>query len=193
MRCKGLTISLFLLGGILELGCERKHPNFTPPPLPQAQQTVIPANSELPPPPDIPAQPGQPAVELPAPRAEVPPPPVTPSQPPSRPRRNPAAPAVTEASPPSSSPAPPLRLGPMTTPEQERDLNGQIDQMLSNAEATLNTFQGRTLTRDQETAVAQVKSFIRQARESRTSDLPGARSLAQRAEILSRDLAASIR
>jgi hypothetical protein len=81
----------------------------------------------------------------------------------------------------------------MTTPEQERDLNGQIDQMLSNAEATLNTFQGRTLTRDQETAVAQVKSFIRQARESRTSDLPGARSLAQRAEILSRDLAASIR
>jgi hypothetical protein len=81
----------------------------------------------------------------------------------------------------------------MTTPEQERELNGQIDQMLSNAEATLNTLHSRPLTRDQEAAVAQVQSFIRQARESRKSDLPGARSLAQRAEILSRDLAASIR
>jgi hypothetical protein len=190
MRCHGWTISLFLVAGILELGCERKHPNFTPPPLPQPQQTVVPANPELPPPPDIPVQPGQPAVEFPSPRAEVPPPPVSPS----RPRRSPAASPAIETSPSNTgAPAPPLRLGPMTTPEQEHDLNGQIDQMLSNAEATLNTFQGRALTRDQETAVAQVKSFIRQARDRRKSDLPGARSLAQRAEILSRDLAASTR
>jgi len=81
----------------------------------------------------------------------------------------------------------------MATPEQERELNAQIDQSLSSAAAVLRGVQNRSLTREQESAVAQVQSFIRQAREIRVSDLPAARSLAQRAAILAGDLAASLR
>ena len=192
MRHSSWAISLLVSAGIIGTGCERKHANFSPPPLPQ--QTAVPA-PELPEPPAIEPEPGQSSMPLPAQPSEVPPPPAAPSPQP-RPRRNSTD---TRVQPPAAEvpapaqPAEPLRLGTLTTREQERDLNAQIDQSLNNAEASLRALQSRVLTKAQEGAVAQVRSFLRQAREMRNSDLVGARSLARRGEILAGDLAASLR
>jgi hypothetical protein len=195
MRHSSWAISLLVSAGIIGTGCEKKHLNFSPPPLPQPQQTSVPAPQELPEPPAIQPEPGQSVMPVPSQPPEVPPPPAAPSPQP-RPRRNSTD---TRVQPPAAEvPAPaqpsePLRLGTLTTPEQERDLNVQIDQSLNNAEANLRALQNRALTKDQEGAVAQVRNFLRQAREMRNSDLAGARSLARRGEILAGDLAASLR
>jgi hypothetical protein len=76
----------------------------------------------------------------------------------------------------------------MTTKEQERELNAQIDQAISGAEASLRAMGSHNLNREEEAAVAQVRSFVRQAMEARKTDPSAARSLAQRADILARDL-----
>ena len=193
MRPHAPTVSTFLVAAILELGCHNKHPNFIPPPAPQT--TAPPAPAELPQPPDVQVEPNQPAATLPAPSPEIPPPPAASSP---QPRSRRTAPSDTRTQPAAdisqpAQPAEPARLGTLTTPEQERLLNAQVDQALNNAEANLRGLQNRSLTKEQENALAQVESFMRQAKERRASDLPGARSLAQRAEILARDLAASLR
>jgi hypothetical protein len=195
MRSQARTISTFLVAAILELGCQNKHPNFIPPPAPQPQTTAAPGPAELPQPPDVQVEPNQPAAALPAPSPEIPPPPA-PSSPQPRSRRT--TPQDTRTQAPAeiaqpAQPAEPARLGTLTTPEQERSLNAQVDQALNNAEANLRSLQNRSLTKEQENARVQVESFMRQAKERRASDLSGARSLAQRAEILARDLAASLR
>jgi len=41
--------------------------------------------------------------------------------------------------------------------------------------------------------VEQIKNIMQQAQSSRSSDLPGAKSLAERAEVLAKDLAGSFR
>jgi outer membrane biosynthesis protein TonB len=196
MRRRRCTISVFLLAGVIAPACQKRHPNFAPPPAPQPQQNAITAPAELPQPPEVPPEPSQPVIPAPTLPPEVPPPPA-PATPQPRPRR--PAPSDTRTQPyPAEVPTPqqpaePPRLSTKTTPEQERDLNTQIDQSLNNAETSLRAIQNRTLGKEQQGAVAQVRSFIRQAREMRVSDLPAARSLAQRAEILARDLASSLR
>jgi hypothetical protein len=47
------------------------------------------------------------------------------------------------------------------------------------------------LNKDQQTEVEQIRNFMQQAQGIRASDLGGAKSLAERAEVLARDLAAS--
>ena len=195
MRRRRWNISVFLLAGIIVPACQKKHPNFTAPPPPQPQQ-IAPAPAEFPQPPEVAPEPNQTVMPAPSLPPEVPPPPA-PATPQPRARR--PAPSDTRAQPsPTEVPTPaqtaePPRLGTKTTPERERDLNTQIDQSLNNAETSLRAIQNRALSKDQEGVVAQVRSFIRQAREMRVSDLPAARSLAQRAEILAGDLAGSIR
>jgi hypothetical protein len=47
------------------------------------------------------------------------------------------------------------------------------------------------LTKDQQAEVEQIRSFMRQAHDTRGSDPAGAKSLAARAAVLARDLAAT--
>jgi hypothetical protein len=47
------------------------------------------------------------------------------------------------------------------------------------------------LNKDQRTEVEQIRSFMQQAQTARASDPAGAKSLAERAEVLARDLAAT--
>jgi hypothetical protein len=47
------------------------------------------------------------------------------------------------------------------------------------------------LNKDQQAEVDQIRNFIQQAETTRGSDPAGAKSLAERAEVLARDLAAS--
>jgi hypothetical protein len=49
------------------------------------------------------------------------------------------------------------------------------------------------LSKDQTAEVEQIKNFMQQAQDARASDPAGAKSLAERAEVLARDLAATFR
>src|SRR5271166_5177001 len=150
MRLHGWTILLLVVADILEAGCQKKRTSFTPPPAPTPQQSAVPATApeQLPQPPEIQPESVRPAVPVPGQASEIAPPPVPQvQQPQPRPRRSPtdsrAQPSASEAPAANPAPAEPLRLGPMTTPEQERDLNAQIDQALGSAEASLRTISGR--------------------------------------------------
>jgi hypothetical protein len=57
----------------------------------------------------------------------------------------------------------------------------------------LNSIAGRQLNKDQQAEVEQIRNFMQQAQGSRGSDPGGAKSLAERAEVLARDLAATFR
>jgi hypothetical protein len=50
----------------------------------------------------------------------------------------------------------------------------------------------RQLDKDQQAQVQQIRNFMQQAQSTRNSDPTGAKSLAERAEVLARDLAASL-
>ena len=85
------------------------------------------------------------------------------------------------------------RLGALLTPEQQRDQNVRIDRSLENAAKSLGAVEKRTLTSAQQAAVAQIHGFMAQAEQLRKTDLTGARSLAERAQLLARDLQNSLR
>jgi hypothetical protein len=84
-------------------------------------------------------------------------------------------------------------LGEVVTPDQQRQLNAAIDQSLSRAQTSLAAIVNRQLTKDQQGLVAQIRNIMQQAQAARSSDLPGAKSLAGRAEVLAKDLVESFR
>jgi hypothetical protein len=92
-----------------------------------------------------------------------------------------------------SPPNQPPRLGDVLTSEQERQYNAEIDQSLTRAQSSLGSIANRQLTKEQQAVVTQVQSFIQQAQTSRKTNLPAARSLAERADVLARDLVGSLR
>jgi outer membrane biosynthesis protein TonB len=160
-------------------------PPSSPPP--EATQSAQPA-PPAPTPPVPPATAAQPMPTAPAPPASSPP-----RRPPARPAtpQSPTPPAPAASPDPPASPAP--RLGDVLSADQQRQLNGAIDQSLTRAQGSLNAVGNRQLSKDQQAVVEQVRNFIQQAQKLRTSNLPAAKSLAERAEVLARDLAASLR
>jgi hypothetical protein len=68
-----------------------------------------------------------------------------------------------------------------------------IDQSLQHAEASLKSIGNRRLNNQQRASLGEARNFIRQAQATRSSDLPGARSLAERAEVLAGNLAGSLK
>ena len=115
----------------------------------------------------------------------------------SRPATGSPAPAPQSIAPQTAAPAPEPaapspKLGDVLTAAQQRQLNVAIDQSIGRAQASLNSIGRRQLPSDQQAVVDQVRNFIQQARELRNSDLAAARSLAERAEVLARDLAARV-
>jgi hypothetical protein len=101
------------------------------------------------------------------------------------------APAATTPATPAATPAPAPKLGDILTPDEQRQYSAAIDQSLAHAQTSLNAIGGRQLNKDQQTQVEQVRNFMQQAQSTRASDPAGAKSLAERAEVLARDLAAS--
>ncbi len=100
-------------------------------------------------------------------------------------------PEANPATPPAPAPPPPV-LGDVLSADEQKQYNTAIDQSLSHAQVSLSSIAGRQLTQDQQTELEQVRSFMQQARATRDSDLAGAKSLSERAEVLARDLAASL-
>lgn len=127
-----------------------------------------------PPPPPVPA----PApVSKPAP---TPPPPA----PPAKPKPDPA---------PDQPPSPPPSLGQILTPQQQADFRRSYQQSAQIARQILSQLSGRALTRDQAETANRIRSFLSQADEAQSKDPSAGSQLARRAEILARDLLATIR
>ncbi len=140
----------------------------TPTTTPRAQQQNTYQVNKPPQPTPAPKKPARPAAPAPAPAPTVEP--VTP--------------------PPPPTPAP--KLGDVLTADEQRQYDTAIDQSLSHAQASLTSVGARQLNKDQQAQVEQIRNFMQQAQSTRNSDPMGAKSLAERAEVLARDLAASL-
>ena len=184
------VLLLLCVVGVAESGCRKKHVAapivLLPPPASPAPAVAKP---ELPPPPpEIAPEPVEPTPIGPA-GAPIPPPPERP------PRRatttRPVVPSAPVTQPPSSAPVP--VLGPVLTPEQQRELNRAIDQNLGRVEASIRTIGNRRLSKEQQANLREIRTFIRQTQARRDSDLPGASRLAERAAVLADALEKSVR
>jgi len=186
------ALSLVVLLATFVSGCRKRQVAVpvAPLPAPVAPAETAPALAPMPaastppaatpPAATAPASPGtQPQTQ--PPQATAPQPPQPPQNlPPRRPNS-------------AGQPTPAPRLGDILTPQQERQYNTAIDQSLARAQSSLGSIANRQLTKEQQGVVTQIQSFIQQAQTTRKSNLPAARSLAERADVLARDLAGSLR
>jgi hypothetical protein len=72
---------------------------------------------------------------------------------------------------------------------QRSELNRQIDQSLERARQNLARLASRAITAAEAQARQRIESFIKQAEATRKDDPSTAKNLAERAEVLSQDLA----
>lgn len=191
-------LSLIVLAAFTS-GCHKRHVAVPLAPIPAPAESTAPPAPAPPAPAPAPPQNPQPQ-EKPSPLG---PPAAQPSQPPqgvqptppaqpppaNAPQQQPQQPSrrTTPPNPPAAAP----RLGDIMTPDQERQYNLAIDQSLARAENSLKAVANRKLSKEQQAVVAQVRSFIQQAQTTRKTNLTAARSLAERADVLARDLAGS--
>jgi hypothetical protein len=188
----------FVLFLIWESGCQHKQvvvPLPTPPaaslpaapaPAPSAVPETKPSSSASAPAAPRAQQPDTYQLNKPAQPAAAPKKPIRPAAP---------APAPAPSAEPATPPAPPTpapKLGDVLSANEQRQYNAAIDQSLSRAQTSLNSVGTRQLDKDQQAQVQQIRNFMQQAQSTRNSDPTGAKSLAERAEVLARDLAASL-
>jgi hypothetical protein len=102
----------------------------------------------------------------------------------------PVAPATPATAAPTASPG---QLGQILSPEEKAQLTRSLDQSVTSARALVARSSGRTLSVDQLETVKMIRALVAQAEAARASDLSVAAQLARRAELLARDLAASLR
>jgi hypothetical protein len=173
--------------------------------VPPAVTVQVPEKAPPPPPPPPVIPPGQSGTTV------APPPAVTETKmpgPPKKKRKTPKKPprpdteatpgagtqAGAPATPPAQEPAASTvpQLGQMLSDDQRRDYEAHIHDSLDRARANLQKARNSKLTEAQQRMASQVETFIAQAEERRKTDLVSSRSLAERAELLSRDLAESL-
>lgn len=92
----------------------------------------------------------------------------------------------------ADSPTPAPKLGDVLTAEEQKQYNVSIDQSLAHAQTSLDHIREHRLTPAQADEAEQITSFMKQAQAARASDPAGAKSLAERAEVLAKDLAAAL-
>jgi hypothetical protein len=111
-----------------------------------------------------------------------PPPTPTPRRPPPVKPTTPAPPAAVEAAPTTP------RIAQLFTPDQLRENVKIYDDSLGQVQNALDAIGKRNLTADERERVAQIRDFVRQAKQAREEDLMTAVSLAKRADSLAKDL-----
>ncbi len=139
-----------------------------------------------PPPAPVPAQQQAPQQEQPTQSS------TTATHPPAR-KPRPSTPTDNATPPPTPAPVPAqpqpeFRLGQALTPEEQRSNSALIDEHIRNANRALGAIGNRALTSQQKATVDQIKGFISQAQQMRSTNLVGARSLAERADVLANNL-----
>ena len=173
-------------------GCVFKKAKIPPPAMavPQPGPLAKPEALETPPeieaPTDVSAAPAMPemfAIELPDVPPPKPPRPPAPKPSPPQPSPQPETPAVTQVP----------QLIPLLTAAERSRRNHEIDEYIRRAEYALSQIGGRRLNVRQQTEKARAETFVRQARETRVSDLVTASNLSQRAALLAEGLVATLR
>jgi hypothetical protein len=86
-----------------------------------------------------------------------------------------------------------MRLGSMFTPEQKQELTKQVEENISRVRRNLSMISRHRLNPGQQDTAGQIAVFLEQAQAAKASDLEAARSLSERAELLSRDLLRTLR
>src|SRR5579864_5070812 len=190
-RTSAVALSVVAAGiAFLPAGCLR-HRTVVLPPITQApqpaQQATIPA-VEITKPADAPPPGGtaQPPV------TETPPP-IPPAT--TTPRADaPPKPEVVPKKPAAEPPRPPApQITPQMSPGDEADLQKQTNQYVADAEKNLHRADGRDLNAIQRDMVEKIHGFLGQARDAiKTPDWTRARNLAQKAYLLSVELANSL-
>jgi hypothetical protein len=198
MGARGI-IGIVIAGSILLPGCRVFRAKRTPPPV-----ITAPPASRTPPaePPTVPAPPPVEAAKTtpPPPRAatvEVKPP----AKPQPKPTRRPpkkvttakAQPPVTpQQTPPAETPAAPSepipQLTQMLSPAEEAAYNRAIDVAVENAKANVTKVSGRRLNSTQRGKLERINAFLKQVEETRARDLATAKTIAERAYLLSDEL-----
>ncbi|MBL8220837.1 MAG: hypothetical protein JNL62_16515, partial [Bryobacterales bacterium] len=86
-----------------------------------------------------------------------------------------------------------VKLGVILTPEQTRELAKRLEEAVDRTKSAVVLIEGKLLTKDQTETLGRIRSFLAQAEQTREEDLAGSVSLAERADLLSRDLLERLR
>jgi hypothetical protein len=76
----------------------------------------------------------------------------------------------------------------MLSQAETREYQKRLDGALERAKGAVLIIQGKTLSGEQRETVGRIRSFVAQAEQVREQDLIGAVNLAERADLLSKDL-----
>lgn len=93
---------------------------------------------------------------------------------------------------PAAGETAPVRLGTMFTPDQQREFARQIGENMNRARHNLSSVSRRRMNTNQRETADQIETFLKQAQAAMATDLEAARSLSERAELLSRGLLRSL-
>ncbi len=156
---------------------------FVPPPV-QVRPVSLPPQPELPEPPGFDVKIATQRPEFVPDLPTLPPPPAPP--------KRPVIAAPKAPPPPQLEPLPTPRLGQIFTAEQLREYNRTLDDSLERVRRTLAVIAGKSLNAEQTEAANRIRTFLRQAEQTREQDLVTAASLARRADVLAQDLAARL-
>jgi hypothetical protein len=85
------------------------------------------------------------------------------------------------------------KLGEILSDEQKLQYQKMCDESLNRARGSLALLKGHFLSSDQNQTMTRINGFIDQAEQVRDKDPQTARQLAERADLLSRDLAKTVR
>ncbi len=127
----------------------------------------------------------RPVVATPTPPAVAPPAVATPPTPARR--TDPSRTTRPRAAPPAATPTPPV-LQEMLSEPQRQALRAEYEAYLQQAEAALAGTSNRSLSVAQQNLVSQIRSLLAQARQLQATDLSAAHNLAERADVLAREL-----
>lgn len=86
-----------------------------------------------------------------------------------------------------------VKLGVILSPEQTRELAKRLEEAVERTNSAVVLIEGKLLTKEQAETVGRIRSFLAQAEQTREADLAGSVSLAERADLLSRDLLERLR
>lgn len=86
-----------------------------------------------------------------------------------------------------------VQLGVILPPEQTRELAKRLEEAVERTKSAVVLIEGKLLTKDQAETLGRIRSFLAQAEQTREADLAGSVSLAERADLLSRDLLERLR
>ena len=94
---------------------------------------------------------------------------------------------------PAPAPSAEPELAPLLSDDRKNALLVAINELIGKTEANLRVAEGHSLSDAQRELIKDVRTFLAQGQEARSRDLAAAKSLSQRAEILSRELLSQLK